>query len=210
VLSSELRSSRPSKVLRILAFPSEPKITKASDELFHQASEIVQQRLARQVRKRKPASAVDPLDELVGLLPARSQVNAGQRLIVHQVAVVRWQALEDFSKWTEAYLRKAGAVQPVPGRPVRRLVEEYFKDGFHWFALDTVDLTPEPCLTEAVQYRFATRSLYFPLRSARLDEGMTSIRLVLVSPRLVRIPDGRGARVRRNMNKRDNMIIKEV
>jgi hypothetical protein len=79
---------------------------------------------------------------------------------------------------------------------MRTTVEEYLRDDYRWFAFNVVDLGKELVSKEAIQYRFKTSHLYYPLRISRTDHGETVVRLLVLSPNLVRVPDLRGTRVR--------------
>ena len=61
---------------------------------------------------------------------------------------------------------------------------------------DVVDVGKEIQTKEAIQYRFATRYLYYPLRITRSEEGDTTVRLLVLSPELVQLHRLRGGKLR--------------
>ena len=56
-------------------------------------------------------------------------------------------------------------------------------------AFNVVELGKETLTKEAIQYRFKTGFLYYPLKISRTDTGETTVTLLVVSPRLVKLPD---------------------
>ena len=53
---------------------------------------------------------------------------------------------------------------------------------------DVVELGTEVKTKDAVQYRFVTRFLYYPMRITRTEEGDTRVRLLVLSPELLHLP----------------------
>ena len=74
-------------------------------------------------------------------------------------------------------MRKAGVDNPTIPEPMKEIVAEYLRDDFKWFVFGVVELGKEVKTKEAIQYRFSTRSLYYPLRITRTEEGNTKVRL---------------------------------
>lgn len=50
---------------------------------------------------------------------------------------------------------------------------------------DVVSLDEKPKTNEAIQYRFATESLYYPLKITRTESGETSVELLILTTRLL-------------------------
>ena len=119
-----------------------------------------------------------------------------EKIGAHDVSVIQVLDQRRFVDWVEDYLRKEGVDNPTVPKPLRRVVEEYLRDGFKWFAFNVVDLGTKTVTKDAVQYKFETRFLYYPLRITRTEKGATEVRLLLISPRLVTIPDLGSAKVK--------------
>ncbi len=190
LLSTDLRASKPTTVLEVLPFPSRPTVSEGDVDAITRADRHVMETLAA---RRRSAARV----------PAASQTDAEaadkapeKKIQARQVGVVRFQDLQEFVAYAEQLLAQRGVAEPKISLPTRKIVEEYLDDGYEWFALSTVELGTSAATVEAVQYSFQTPFLYYPLRIRRADAGLTSIRLVLLSPRLVTIPEVGGPRVR--------------
>ena len=199
LLSTDLRASEPTKVLEVIPFPSEPKVAKGDVNVFYQGTELINQKLFPTRRGEAamgglgmgggaPGKAAPP--------PPAGRVTAHKKIGAHDISVALVLDRRRFVGWVEDYLRKEGVDNPTVPTPLKEVVEEYLQDGFKWFAFDVVELGEETVTKDAIQYRFKTRFLYYPLRITRTEKGATRVRLLLISPRLVRIPDLRSAKAR--------------
>ena len=111
-----------------------------------------------------------------------------ERIGSHDISVTHVLHRRGFVDWVETYLRKAGVDNPTIPEPMKAVVAEYLRDKFEWFVFDVVELGKEVKTKDAIQYRFASRSLYYPLRITRSEEGETVVRLLVLSPELVQLP----------------------
>lgn len=112
-----------------------------------------------------------------------------KKIGAHDVSVTHVLAPQLFVDWVDDYLRKSGVDNPTIPPELRKVVGEYLRDGFDWFAFNVVELDTETLTKEALQYRFKSHFLYYPLRITRTEKGDTKVRLLVLSPRLVRLPD---------------------
>ncbi|MDZ7620246.1 MAG: DUF2330 domain-containing protein [Patescibacteria group bacterium] len=185
LLSTDLRADRPTNVLEVLPFPSEPKVEVADDELFQRARQLIEDRLTEQ-----PASVM----AAVRGGPGGHDAEFHERIDVGNSVVVRLTDSRSFVAWVTDHLRAAGVDDPSVSTRVKFLARDYARDGFTWFVFNVIELGPEMVARQSVRYRFATPRFYYPLRIMGTDSGATTIRLVLVSPRLVQMPDLRPGR----------------
>ena len=91
-----------------------------------------------------------------------------------------------FVDWVEKYLNKQGVEKVVISDKFKAIVQGYIRDKFQWFVFDVVELDPKVKTIEPIQYRFKTNSLFYPLRITMLDEGYTTIDLIVLTPKLLR------------------------
>ncbi len=186
LLSTDLRADRPTKVLEVLPFPSEPKVAVVEDDLFQKARQIIEDKLTGQ----QPAS----VKAAVRGGPGGHDAEFHERTDVRNTVVVRLTDSRSFVTWVTNHLREAGVDDPSVSTRVKFLARDYARDGFTWFAFNVIELGPEMVARQSVRYRFATPRFYYPLRIMGTDSGSTTIRLVLISPRLVQMPDIRPGR----------------
>jgi len=87
----------------------------------------------------------------------------------------------------EKYLKSAGEANPVIPEPMKKLVGQYLEEGFPWFIFDVVQLQSAVRTTDAIEYRFKTDSLYYPLKISSTGDGNSQIDLVVLSRSKLRI-----------------------
>lgn len=193
LLSADLRVSEPTKILQVLPLPSEPKVTKGDFEVFVKATHLINSKLPRPPAM--PARGGMGGMGGGGALPA-GEITFHDKIGSHDLSVIHVLNHRGFLDWVANYLRKAGVDNPTIPEPMKAVVAEYLQDRFQWFVFDVVDMGKEVKTKEAIQYRFATRWLYYPLRITRSEEGDTTIRLLVLSPELVQLPRLQGGKVR--------------
>ncbi len=186
LLSTDLRADRPTKVLEFLPFPSKPKVAVVEDDLFQKARQLIEDKLPGQ----QPAG----VKAAVRSGPGGHDAEFYERIDVQNTVVVRLTDGRSFVAWVTERLQEAGVDDPSVSARVKSLARDYVRDGFTWFAFNVIELGPEMVARRSVRYQFATPRFYYPLRIMGTDSGATVIRLVLVSPRLVQMPDHRSGR----------------
>ena len=60
------------------------------------------------------------------------------------------------------------------------------QDVLKWFVFDVIELGEWLRKNDAIQYKFRTESLYYPLKITRTESGMTSVELIVLTPKLLR------------------------
>ena len=180
LLSTDLRASEPTKVLEVLPLPAEPTVAKGDTEVFRRATDLINRKLAEE----RPATGGKALRaEPKG--PA-GEVTFHERIGAHDISVTKALSSAGFTDWVNDYLRKAGVENPQISPTMMELIGEYLRDKYEWFVFDVVELGTEPRTNDAIQYRFASAYLYYPLRISRVEEGETEIQLLVLTPKLLR------------------------
>lgn len=182
LLSTDLRASERTKVLEVIPLPTEPKVKKGDVDVFKRAVALINQKInlpllyrAARARGAKEESARVPAGE----------VTFHKKIGPHDISVTRVRNSEGFVKWVEDYLKNAGVDNPVIPEPVKQVIAEYLEDDYTWFVFDVIELGEKPITNDAIQYRFRTGALYYPLRVTRTEVGNTSIELLILTPRLL-------------------------
>jgi hypothetical protein len=193
LLSTDLKASQPTKVLEVIPLPAEPKVVKGDVEVFRKATELINRKLPR------PGMGTLGKGRGKGAFGGRpaGEVTFHKKIGPHDVSVTRVLDRRGFMRWVEDYLKKAGVDNPTIPPPLQGAIAEYLRDDYRWFVFDVVDLDTEMVTNDAIQYRFASDCVYYPLRITRAEEGRTSIRLLVLTPRLLsRFPGLPAARIR--------------
>lgn len=180
LLSTDLRASRPTKVLEVLPLPSEPKVKKGDVQVFKRANAIINRKLReRRIQALKRKGKIIPPKAPAGEVTFHKKIGA------HDISVTRVLSTEGFIGWVEKYLRSAGVGNPQIPAAMKSVVREYLREGFKWFVFDVVSLDVRPKTNQAIQYRFKTKSLYYPLKITRTEKGNTTIDLLVLTPKLL-------------------------
>ncbi len=180
ILSTDLRASRATKVLEVMPFPAEPRVKKGDVGVFQRAVQVINAKLSEaQLVKSMSLSA----DRALAEAPPPGEITFHERIGAHDVSVARVVSGDGFVEWVNEYLKRASVGNPVIPPRLRKVVREYIDDGFCWFAFDVVSLENQFKTLEALQYRFRSAALFYPVKISRSNEGETSIELLVLTRR---------------------------
>ena len=183
VLSTDMYASKPTGVLEVLPLPSEPVVKEADPEIFEKATMLINAKLAegRGVGGEKSLTAsVSALKELPG-----GEVTFHERIGAHDISVTHVLKSAEFIQWVEDYLVAQGVANPLIPQVLKDSIEEYIREGFQWFVFDVVNLEEQVKTNQAIQYRFKSDSLFYPLKISRTDNGKTEIQLLILNEKLL-------------------------
>jgi len=179
VLSTDLRASRPTKVLEILPLPAEPAVKKGDPEVFKKATALINSRrptIRHQVMGAVPGGRSDG--------PA-GEVTFHERIGAHDVSVTHALDGEAFFDWAEDYLRSLGADTPMVPPSMRFDIRKYIEAGYTWFVYDVVEVAETIQTIDPIQYRFKSDSVFYPLKITRTHDNRTRIELLILTPELL-------------------------
>jgi len=192
LLTTDLRASEPTKVLEVIPFPSQPEVKKGRIEVIDAATDLINWKLSARLGKKWAGGGMGGMGG-AGMggapLPPAGEVVERKQIGAHDVSVVHVLGQRRFVAWVEDYLKKDAVDNPTIPAALKHVVADYLHDDFKWFAFNVVELGTDEVSKEALQYRFQTRFAYYPLRITRTEQGETSIKLLMLSPRLLRIPE---------------------
>lgn len=184
VLSTDLYTSKPTKVLEVIPFPSEPSVKKGDVEVFKKATDIINRKMRPKFLSDGSLSRGMGEDGVRGAVPA-GEVTFHEKIGAHDVSVAHVLDATGFVKWVQDYLKAAAVENPVIPAPLKEAIEEYLKEDFTWFVFDVVELDQNIKTNDAIQYTFDSKFLYYPLKISRTDTGFTTIDLLVLSPELL-------------------------
>jgi len=181
LLTTDLKASAPTKVLEVMPFPAEPKVKKGDTETFRRATTLINRKLAAWLPRRHGGRGVKsaPPPQPAGKITFHKKIGA------HDISVAHVLDGKRFVEWVNKYLKKSGVDNPVIPPVMTESVKAYISEGYGWFVFDVVELDDKPKTNEAIQYRFRTDALYYPLKISRTFQGQTSIELLVLTPRLL-------------------------
>ena len=187
ILSTDLRASKPTKVLEVIPLPSKPVVTAGDVRVFNRAIRLINEKLRK--RRRRPTK------ESLGIFsdgeaggggePPAGEVVFRDRIGATDVSVTHVLNGRGFVAWVRKYLKGLKVKSPEIPEPLRKVVAEYLADGYAWFVFNVVSLGNRTKTKQAIRYRFASPCIYYPLRITRTETGETSIKLIVVTHRLI-------------------------
>ena len=181
LLTTDLRASEPTKILEVLPLPSEPNVTKGDIEVFKKATRLINEKLDYMISRKM---TLGPKSRTAGPKPA-GEVTFHEKIGSHDISVTHVSDRKGFVEWVEGYLRSADVKNPKIPEEMKKVVHEYLKEGFSWFVFDVVELDKKLKTNDAIQYKFKTDYLYYPLKITSSGEGSTSIDLLILTPKLL-------------------------
>lgn len=182
LLSTDLRASEKTKVLEVIPLPSEPVVKKGDVEVFKKATALINRKLQEQYDRDRTLyrGIVKGIEK-----PPAGEVTFHKKIGAHDISVTHVLNSKGFMEWVEKYLSSAGVENPKIPEGMKTVVGEYLKEGFSWLVFDVVSLDEGLKTNEAIQYRFKTDFLFYPVKITRAAEGDTSIDLMVLTPKLL-------------------------
>jgi len=181
LLSTDMRASETAQVLEVVPLPSEPKVKKGDVETFRKATALINSKI------RKPGVARAGGRRGGGAAGGRpaGEVTFHKKIGAHDISVAHVLSTEGFISWVEKYLESLRIENPVIPPATKKIVDEYLSEKFTWFVFDVISLDEVLSTGEAVQYRFRTRFLYYPMKITQTVAGATTVDLLVLSPKLL-------------------------
>jgi len=179
LLSTDLRASEPTQVLEVLPLPSEPQVKKGDVETFRRATTLINQKLP------KPKQYPGKGPRLGAARAPAGEVTFHKKIGAHDISVTHVLNAKEFIAWVEKYLKSQGVQNPTIPEANKKIITEYLAEGFTWFVFDVVSLNEVLSTGEAIQYRFKTKFLYYPMKVTQTVQGHTNVELLILSPKLL-------------------------
>lgn len=185
LLSTDMRASDSTEVLEVLPLPNEPVVKKGDIETFRRATNLINEKIAKQHRlisKRNGGKerAIQPAGE----------ITFHKKIGAHEVSVAHVLNKDGFVKWVEKYLDSLGVKNPAIPEGLKKVVDEYLEEKLTWFVFDVISLDKEIKTNDAIQYRFKTDFLFYPVKIMKTEEGYTSMDFLILTPELLKIFPG--------------------
>jgi hypothetical protein len=182
LLSMDLKVSAATQVLEVLPLPSEPAVKKGDVETFRRATALINKKIRKIPRGRRAGGGRGGAG---GSARPAGEVTFHEKIGAGDISVTHVLDTEGFIDWVEKYLRSAGVENPEIPAGIKKAVSQYMTEGFTWFVFYVVSLDEVLRTGEAIQYRFKTKSLFYPMKVTQAAAGSTTIDLLVLSPRLL-------------------------
>jgi hypothetical protein len=176
ILGTELKATGNASVVRFIPFPAEPKVALAPKGTFPSLAGMVKKYGLRYVTAFHSKGGA-PTMQQTGV-----EVTFAERLGEHDLTVIRVRDAAQFRTWANSYFRKKGLTPQKRFAVAEAIVTDYVARGIDYFAIDAVELTAQKRLVDPIAYRFASTSLYYPLKTSNSFGGKGDIELYVVGP----------------------------
>lgn len=172
ILGTDLQADRKLGLIRFIPFRTEPRIGLAPPDSFENAAALLKKHNLQFLEASKAGGATGQAVEL------RLQTRLG----AHDMTVIKVNDPRQFRGWVNEYFRKKHLPEQAEYPEAEAIVSDYVRRGIAYFVLDYVEVTEYLRTIEPVQYRFAGKDLYYPLKTSNTFGGRGGIDLVLLVP----------------------------
>ena len=176
VLGTELAATGRTSVVRFIPFPSEPKFALAPKETFSTLARIIKKYDLHYITAFHSKGGAPTLQQ------QGVEVTFAGRLGEHDLTVIRVHDAGQFRSWANNYFRKKGFTPQKRFSVAETIVADYVTRGIDYFAIDAVELSAQTRFVDPIAYRFASTSLYYPLKTSNSFGGKGDIELYIVGP----------------------------
>ena len=181
LLTTDMKASDSTEVLEVLPLPAEPIVKKGDIEVFRKATKLINKKLVEQYRiLSKRNGGKQRTDKPAGEITFHKKIGA------HDINVAHVLDKDGFINWVEEYLDSLGVEKPDIPEELKNVVGEYLKEEFTWFVFDVISLDKELKTNDAVQYRFKTDFLFYPVKIMNTEKGYTSMDFLILTPQLLK------------------------
>jgi len=181
LLSTDMKASDSTEVLEVLPLPAEPAVKKGDIEVFRKATNLINKKIiAQNLIMSKRNGGKERENQPAGEITFYKKIGA------HDISVAHVLNKDGFVSWVESYLDSLEVENPSIPEGLRKVVGEYLKEKFTWFVFDVVSLDKELKTNDAIQYRFKTNYLFYPVKIMNTEEGYTSMDFLILTPELLR------------------------
>jgi hypothetical protein len=180
LLTTDMKASDSTEVLEVLPLPNEPAVKKGDIETFKRATDLINKKIRRStILMSKRNGGKERKTQPAGEITFHKKIGA------HDISVAHVLNKDGFIIWVENYLNSLGVENPDIPEGLRNVVDEYLEEKFTWFVFDVVSLDKELKTNDAIQYRFKTDFLYYPIKIMSTEEGYTSMDFLILTPMLL-------------------------
>jgi len=176
ILSTVLQAEISSPVLEFIPFPSEPAVFPVKGDPFGAVEKLLAEkkigmRIYGKGRNGGETTSVPPVE-----------VTWEGKIGPHEITVIRIDDAAGFSDWVTAFFSRKNIPVEADLSGIVKIAGDYTERGYRYFVFHLVHAGPDAALVDPLAYRFASGSLYYPLKTSNIVGGNGVIDLVLLLP----------------------------
>ncbi len=172
ILSTDFDTSKSTKIVRFIPFPSEAKISQPEVNPFSNLKNIIEKYDLVYLKFYKGGTEEEGI-EVIG----------EQILGPHKIIQVKVSDFFSFSDWVRKLFKEEGIDKEGFTQKEEEIVTYYLQRGINYFVFDIIDLGDGINPILPLVYRFKTRYFYYPLVTSSLFPGEGTIELFVISKR---------------------------
>ncbi len=179
ILSTDLRSTQPGRLMEMLPLPSAPYDIKAGNtssftnliRLYNEKMERLDVSPGSANGEKAGGLGGDAVEEFEGI-----EVIFSSSVGLHNITVVKIESTDHFLQWAKSFSAAQGVPNISIDARLNTTVGAYLGNNIRYFVFDIVDVTAEIRTADPVVYLFNTSYLYYPLRTTydALPESRTA------------------------------------
>jgi hypothetical protein len=167
ILSTDLQSSSPGRLMEMLPLPSAPyDIQTGNTGSFKTLIDLYNEKMRRldidpssSNREKTPSLGGDSVEEFRGI-----EIVFSSSVGLHNITVIKITNQTHFLQWAQSFAASQGVSNISINERLNYSVGDHLLRGISYFVFDTVNVTGEKKTAEPLAYLFNTTYLYYPLR----------------------------------------------
>ena len=171
ILSTDLYSSKESKVLEIIPLPSKPDVEKGDYRIFTAIQRIIY--------GHAPPLALGKGGE------RGPEIIFHERIGAHDIMVVKAHGVEELVSFLRDYASREGLESLRITERVKEIIGDYLQRGFNYWVLDLVEVGGKVRSIDPIIYTFRSNELYYPLKVSRAAKGETKIIVYIITRHMI-------------------------
>jgi len=171
ILSTDLYSSKESRVLEIIPLPSKPDVEKGDYKIFTAIQRIIY--------GHAPPLALGKGGE------RGPEIIFHERIGAHDIMVVKAHGVEELISFLRDYASREGLENLRITEKIEEIVKDYLQRGFNYWVLDLVEVGGKVRSIDPIIYTFRSNELYYPLKVSRAAKGETKIIVYAITKHMI-------------------------
>jgi len=176
ILSTVLKAEISSPVLEFIPFPSEPEVFPVEGDPFGAVEKLLAEKKIGMRIYGKGRNGGETVS-----VPSVAVTWEG-KIGPHEITVIRIDDPAGFSDWVSGFFSRKNIQVEADLSGIVKIAGDYTERGYRYFVFHLVHAGPDAALVDPLAYRFASGSLYYPLKTSNIVGGNGVIDLVLLLP----------------------------
>jgi len=179
LLSTDVRTSEPAKILEVLAVPNNvTEVKEGSPASFTTLERLIVSKLPR------PSYSFNGKEEQGAATAPSVEIQFHQQIGPHEVIVVKANDADYFKYWTRGFAFERGFTYSEISLGFVHAIQDYMDRGIHYFVFDVISTNDTVQSVSPLLYHFRSDSLYYPMQitsASNISDAYSSLSLFLLT-----------------------------